>query len=31
MFLPFVLFLVFHNQWAQLLDHVISWWSGLLV
>jgi Zn-dependent protease len=31
MFLPFVLILVFHNEWAQLLDHVISWWSGLLV
>jgi Zn-dependent protease len=31
MFLPFVLILVFHNQWTQLIDHVINWWSSLLV
>ncbi len=31
MFLPFVLILVFHNQWGQLIDHVINWWSSLLV
>jgi Zn-dependent protease len=31
MFLPFVLILLFHNQWAQLIGHVINWWSGLLV
>ena len=31
MFLPFVLILVFHNQWSQLIGHVINWWSGLLV
>jgi Zn-dependent protease len=31
MFLPFVLILFFHNQWAQLIGHVINWWSGLLV
>jgi Zn-dependent protease len=31
MFLPFVLLLLFHNQWAQLLGRLIHWWSGLLV
>ena len=31
MFLPFVLILLFHNQWAQLIGHVINWWSGRLV
>ena len=31
MFLPFVLILFFHNQWAELINHVINWWSGLLV
>ena len=31
MFLPFILILVFHNEWTLLLDHVIHWWSGLLV
>jgi Zn-dependent protease len=31
MFLPFILILLFRNEWAQLLDHVIHWWSGLLV
>jgi Zn-dependent protease len=31
MFLPFVLILLFRNEWAQLIDHVITWWSGLLV
>ncbi len=30
MFLPFLLILLFHNQWAQLLGHVVSWWAGLL-
>ncbi len=30
MFLPFLLILLFRNQWAQLLGHVISWWSGIL-
>jgi Zn-dependent protease len=30
MFLPFVLILLFHNEWAQLLGHLISWWSGVL-
>ena len=30
MFLPFLLILIFHNQWAELLGHVINWWSGLL-
>ncbi len=31
MFLPFILILFFRNEWAQLIGHVISWWSGLLV
>jgi Zn-dependent protease len=31
MFLPFILILLFRNEWAQLIDHVIGWWSGLLV
>ncbi len=30
MFLPFVLILLFRNQWAELVDHVFNWWSGLL-
>ncbi len=30
MFLPFVLILIFHNQWADLIDHLINWWEGLL-
>jgi Zn-dependent protease len=30
MFLPFLLILIFHNQWSQLLGHVINWWAGLL-
>jgi Zn-dependent protease len=31
MFLPFILILLFRNQWADLVDHVVSLWSGLLV
>jgi Zn-dependent protease len=31
MFLPFILILMFRNEWSQLLVHVIAWWSGLLV
>ncbi len=31
MFLPFVLILLFHNEWQQLIDHVVNWWSSLLV
>ncbi len=31
MLLPFVLILFFRNEWTQLIDHVINWWSGLLV
>jgi Zn-dependent protease len=31
MFLPFILILVFHNQWSELISHVINWWEGLLV
>jgi Zn-dependent protease len=30
MFLPFLLILIFRNQWAELLGHVINWWAGLL-
>ncbi len=30
MFLPFILILLFRNQWAELLNHVITWWSGIL-
>jgi Zn-dependent protease len=30
-FLPFILILFFHNQWAQLITHVVTWWSGLFV
>jgi Zn-dependent protease len=31
MFLPFILILLFRNQWADLINHIINWWSGLLV
>jgi Zn-dependent protease len=31
MFLPLVLILLFRNEWSQLIGHVITWWSGLLV
>jgi Zn-dependent protease len=31
MFLPLILILVFHNEWSQLIGHVINWWSGFLV
>ena len=31
MFLPLILILLFRNQWSELITHVISWWSGLLV
>jgi len=31
MFLPFILILLFRNQWSQLIGHLITWWSGLLV
>ncbi len=31
MFLPFILILLFRNQWSELITHVINWWSGLLV
>ncbi len=30
MFLPFILILLFHNEWSQLIGHVITWWAGLL-
>jgi Zn-dependent protease len=31
MLLPFLLILLFRNQWSQFIDHLITWWSGLLV
>jgi Zn-dependent protease len=31
MFLPFLLLLIFHNQWSELLGHVLTWWANLLV
>ncbi len=31
MFLPFILILLFRNEWSQLINHIINWWSGLLV
>ncbi len=31
MFLPFLLILIFHTQFSELIYHVIAWWSGLLV
>ena len=31
MFLPFVLIFFFRSEWAALINHVITWWSGLLV
>jgi Zn-dependent protease len=31
MFLPFILILMFRNEWGRLLAHLITWWSGLLV
>ncbi|MBV8462028.1 MAG: site-2 protease family protein [Acidimicrobiales bacterium] len=30
MFLPFLLILLFHNQWASLIDHAFNWWAGRL-
>jgi Zn-dependent protease len=30
MFLPFVLLLLFHNQWSALIQHVVDWWVNLL-
>jgi Zn-dependent protease len=31
MFLPFILILFFHNEWSQLIGHIINWWSSFLV
>lgn len=31
MFLPFILILLFRNQWADLIGHLINWWASLLV
>ncbi len=31
MFLPFILILLFRNQWAELIGHLVNWWSSLLV
>ena len=30
MFLPFVLILLFRNEWQQLIGHVVNWWSSFL-
>lgn len=30
MFLPFILILLFRNQFSELMYHVLTWWSGLL-
>ncbi len=30
MFLPFLLILVFRNQWSELIGHVLNWYGGLL-
>lgn len=29
MFLPFLLILLFRNQWSDLINHVITWWQGV--
>ncbi|HWD51775.1 MAG TPA: site-2 protease family protein [Acidimicrobiales bacterium] len=29
-FLPFILILLFRNQWGELLGHLFNWWSHLL-
>ena len=31
MLLPFILLLLFRNQFAELINHLVTWWSGLLV
>ena len=31
MFLPFILILLFRNQWSDLINHVITWWQGIFV
>jgi Zn-dependent protease len=31
MFLPFILILLFRNQWSQLLGHLINWWQARLI
>jgi len=31
MFLPFLLILVFHNEWSSLIGHVENWWIDRLV
>jgi Zn-dependent protease len=31
MFLPFLLILVFRNEWASLIGHVVNWWANRLV
>jgi Zn-dependent protease len=31
MFLPFILILLFRNEWSQLIGHVVNWWSSFLV
>jgi Zn-dependent protease len=29
-FLPFILILLFRNQWSELLGHLFNWWSHVL-
>ncbi len=29
-FLPFILILLFRNQWGELLGHLFNWWSHVL-
>jgi Zn-dependent protease len=31
MFLPLILILIFHNQWSEFINHIITWWAGRLV
>jgi Zn-dependent protease len=31
MFLPFLLIFTFRGAWSDLISHVLTWWSGLLV
>jgi Zn-dependent protease len=31
MFLPFLLILIFHNQWSSLINDIINWWINRLV
>jgi len=31
MFLPFLLIFFFRAEWSELINNLITWWSGLLV